>query len=101
LEAHESTPEVREAAVTAQGLAAAATLLSQPYTLVVTNVPFLSRSKMGTVLGRHIDEVFSEERTELATVFLTRLFSFLAEKGCVAIVSPQNWLFLQRSLSQT
>src|SRR5262249_24960415 len=78
LEAHEPTPEVRETAVTAQGLAAAAALLSQSYTLVATNVPFLSRSKMGTVLGSYIDEVFSDERTELATAFLTRLFSFLS-----------------------
>jgi len=94
LEAHESIAEVRETAVTAQGLATAAALLSRHYVLVATNVPYLGRAKMDALLGKYVDEAFPEGRTELATAFLIRIFSMLTGDGCAAIVSPQNWLFL-------
>lgn len=94
LEAGGASAEMREVAVAAEGLAAAAALLSRRYVLIATNVPYLSRAKMGATLGSYIDQVFPEERTELAVAFLVRIFLLLTAGGSAAVVSPQNWLFL-------
>lgn len=86
-------PDVREAAVTAQGLEKAAELLARRFTLVATNVPYLSRAKMAPLLGQYIDEHFHAERAELANVFLSHATSRLGAVS--AIVSPQNYLFMK------
>ena len=85
--------DAHEAAVTAQGLAKAAELLSKKFTLVATNVPYLARAKMAPQLGKYIDTYFPIERTELANVFLINITNERAHTS--AIVSPQNYLFMK------
>ena len=86
--------ETAERSVAAQGMARAAELLAERYTLVVTNVPYLARGKQSDVLktfaaGRHADA-----KADLATLFVSRSFDWLAPHGAQAVVTPQNWLFL-------
>ena len=84
----------REASVMAQGLAKAAILLNQKYTLISTNVPYLVRGKQGEVLQKFCNENYREARNDIATVFLERCLKLCAEHGTVSTVMPQNWLFL-------
>ncbi|OHX35340.1 restriction endonuclease subunit M [Methylomonas sp. LWB] len=87
-------------ALTAKGLLDAAKLLDGRYHLVVTNVPYLARSKQDEVLKDYCAAHYSEAKNDLANVFLERCLE-LARKpkgtqgaGVVQIVMPQNWLFL-------
>lgn len=84
--------EDSELAVVAQGLARAATLLAERYTLVATNVPYLARGNQAAVLAQHCDSHFTDAKTDLATCFIERCRSLLAPSGAAALVTPQNWL---------
>jgi hypothetical protein len=86
--------EGAEVGVVAKGLAHAATMLSQKYHLVVTNVPYLKRSKQNQTLRRFCESNFSDAKEDLATVFLDRCLSLCLSGGIAAVVLPQNWLFL-------
>lgn len=80
----------------AEGVARAARLLAGTYTLVATNVPFLSRTKHTDKLITFCDYHYPNSKNELATVFIERCRCFTSHKGTYVTVSPQNWLFLGR-----
>lgn len=86
------------------GTIRAAQLLSRTYTLVATNVPYLSRGSHGDPLRQFADATYPEAKNDLATLFVERCLQFVAASddargnpvgaGSVAAVTPQNWLFL-------
>ncbi|MDL2268641.1 BREX-1 system adenine-specific DNA-methyltransferase PglX [Desulfosarcina sp. OttesenSCG-928-A07] len=103
----EQNEENREAAVVAQGLARAATLLAGKYHWILTNVPYLARGKQDEVLRNFCTKHYPEAKNDLATVFLDRCLELAAPPakkkqaggeflpgGTVSVVLPQNWLFL-------
>jgi hypothetical protein len=94
LEHERDDDEKTERAVTAQGMAKAAELLSGEYTLAITNVPYLGRGQQSDVLKEFADNRFKEGRADLSTTFLQRTFFLLGREGTAALVTPQNWLFL-------
>ena len=83
-----------EMAVTARGLAKAAEILAGQFTLVATNVPYLTRGKHDDVLKDYCERVHPGAKADLATCFLERCLSFCENGGSTALVTPQNWLFL-------
>jgi hypothetical protein len=89
-----SASERYELGVVAEGLAKAAELLAERYTLVVTNVPYLGRGKQDDMLKEHIEKHYPLGKADLATAFVLRCLEFCAEGGTEALVTPQNWLFL-------
>ena len=78
----------------AEGVAKAARLLADTYTLVATNVPYLKRGKQNEVLMQFCEVHYPEARADLATVFIERCRTFTTPHGSYALVTPQNWLFL-------
>ena len=78
----------------ALAVARTAELLARQYTLVATNVPYLSRGKQGDVLKDFIELSHGRAKADLATAFLERCRSFCSPDGAYAVVTPQNWLFL-------
>jgi hypothetical protein len=84
-----------ELAVAAQGVSAAAELLVRRFTLVITNVPYLGRGDQDPVLAQYCEVHFSRGKADLATSFLERTIKLAAQGGSLALVSPQNWLFLK------
>lgn len=84
--------EVFGAAV--RGAFRAARLLANTYSLVVTNVPYLTRIRHGSALLSVGDRSYSDSKSDLATMFLVRLERLAGRGGTYSLVSPQNWLFL-------
>ncbi|WP_415668840.1 Eco57I restriction-modification methylase domain-containing protein, partial [Vibrio rarus] len=78
----------------AQGLLKAASLLVDKYQWVITNVPYLSKSKHTDVLKQEIEDNYPLSKSDLATVFLEKSFELSKTGGVSSIVLPQNWLFL-------
>ncbi len=83
-----------EMAVTARGLAKAAEILAGQFALVATNVPYLGRGKQDPVLQDYCDKFHPEAKADLATCFVERCLIFCKGGGTAALVTPQNWLFL-------
>ena len=83
--------DLQERAVAAQGMAKAASLLSNTYTLVLTNVPYLGIRRQGAALKAHLERYFYDARHDLANAMQARL-SRLAEET-VGIVITNSWLF--------
>ena len=77
----------------AVGVAHAAEILARQYTLVATNVPYLTRQKQADTLRTYIDTRFPEAKANLATAFMARCRELSVLGGTYAIVIPQNWLF--------
>ncbi len=84
----------QEAAVVAQGLAKAASLLAGQYQWVITNVPYLARGKQSDTLRKFCEQHYPAAKNDLATVFLERCLELCVDGGTSSIVLPQNWLFL-------
>ncbi len=94
MEAEDTTDETRERAIAAAGMVKAADLLGgRLCTLVLTNVPFLSKTKFDPVLLSYCESHFPDTKSNLAACFVQRLVAFLAQHGTVALVSMQTWLF--------
>ncbi len=94
LETEQQGEAQHEAAVVAQGLAKAATLLADQYQWVITNVPYLARGKQSDRLRDFCERHYPEAKNDLATVFLDRCLELCSQGGTSSIVLPQNWLFL-------
>ena len=86
--------DLNEIGVAAQGMAQAAKLLGDYYGLVVTNVPYLGRGKQDDLMMDYCQRVHPQAKADLATCFVERALGFCASGGSVALVTPQNWLFL-------
>jgi hypothetical protein len=91
---NEIDTELLERGVIASGIAKAGDLLSKKYTLQITNVPYLSRSKQDEVLSNYCDEHYKEAKGDLANVFLEKMLKSNLKGGISCTVMPQNWLFL-------
>jgi hypothetical protein len=93
--AQESQDDIaHEMAVTARGLAKAAEILAGQFTLVATNVPFLGRRKQGVSLAKFCEDTYRHSKSDLATCFLERCLNFCQSDASIAMVLPQNPLFL-------
>ena len=90
----EQSEEQQQVAVIAQGLTKAAMLLAGRYQWVITNVPYLARSKQIERLRDFCQQHHSAAKNDLATAFLDRCLELCIEGGTSSIVLPQNWLFL-------
>ena len=78
----------------ARGLVRAARLLAGRYDVVATNVPYLARGKHNPELAAFCAQEYPHAKADLATVFLQRALKWLRPGGVLALVTPQNWLFL-------
>jgi hypothetical protein len=82
-----------EMAVTARGLAKSAEILAGQFTLVATNVPYLGRGNQNESIKDYCKTYHSAAIADLATCFVERSLGFCKNRGSVAFVTPQNWLF--------
>ena len=87
--------EMAEMAVAAQGIAKAAEILARRHTLVITNVPYLMRTKQQQPLVEFLEEYYAESNTDLATCFIDRCIDLSDHLGSAAVVTQQAMLFLR------
>jgi hypothetical protein len=96
LEGEMPNDERRELAIAAKGILSAARLLSQTFTLIATNVPYLGRGKQNADLREYCEESHPDAKIDLATCFVDRCLNLRTSGGSAALVTPQSWLFLHR-----
>ena len=81
--------EQLERGVMAAGIAKAGQLLTNKYTLQITNVPYLSRGKQDLVMADFIEKHYPEAKGDLATVFLEKMLESNTAGGISCSVIPQ------------
>ncbi|NOU26846.1 MAG: SAM-dependent methyltransferase, partial [Polyangiaceae bacterium] len=86
--------EDAELAVVAQGIARAAAILAERYTLIATNVPYLKRGKQTEALQEHCEHFHDDAKGNLACAFVDRCLRIAAPGGTIAVVSINEMLFL-------
>ena len=86
VEAEAGDPATAVLGAAATGIARAANYLSRNYTLVVTNVPFLSFNRQADDLKRYIEKYHRHARHDLAAVFLDRWWMSDRGSSSVAVV---------------
>jgi hypothetical protein len=82
-----------EMAVTARGLAKAAEILVGEFTLVATNVPYLSNRRQCDELKDYCTDAYADAKNDLGVTFMLRLLEFCSRSGSLALVMSQYWLF--------
>ena len=94
--ASESNDDTWDIAIAARGLLDAARLLNGRYSMVVTNVPYLTRSTQSDALRDYCEKYYFDAKNDIANVFLERCLELCAPEGAgvVQLVMTQNWLFL-------
>src|SRR5690606_27378203 len=83
-------PAHSELAVVAQGLAKAASILTERYTLVATNVPYLGRGDQVVQLAEYCERLHAAAKADLATCFVERIATVTLKGGAAAMVVPRN-----------
>jgi hypothetical protein len=91
LQTEASDPAVAVLKADAVGIARAAAYLGRRYSLVVTNVPYLKRSRQDARIAAYCDTHHYDARHDLALAMLDR-FSDCAD--VIASVAPHGWLFM-------
>ncbi len=87
-------PDRAAVGVAAQGIAVAASLMARQFTLVATNVPYLARGKQSEEMKAYLKDKHDAAKADLATAFVERCLEYCSRGGSTALVTPQNWLFL-------
>jgi len=91
--AREKDPQRLLAGASAVGLVQVGALLSRRFTLVVTNVPYLSIQRMPDAVADFLTTRYPNSANDLATVFIERCLQLAS--GTTALVVPLGWLFLR------
>lgn len=86
-------PSMAVLSADASSITRAAELLSNRYSLVVTNVPYLARRNQEERLAKFVGRRYKNAAANLATACISRMREMAAVGGDIGVVSPQNWLF--------
>jgi hypothetical protein len=91
----EKDDEKSEMRVVALGLAKAADILTSKFDFIPTNVPYKNKGGLNEYLQKYLENFHVKAKSALETAFMERCFMLLKPNGSVALVLPQNWLFLK------
>jgi len=69
-------------------------LLSARYDVVCTNPPYMGSGNMSPTLQRHIERHYTPGKHDLFSAFILRNLELASDRGLVAMVTQQSWMFL-------
>jgi len=82
-----------ETIVVSKGLITAANILSNEYSWITTNVPFRQMEDCCSELKDFAKYSYTEAKTDLSTVFQSRILKLLSQNGISSSVIPQSFLY--------
>ena len=68
--------------------------LSQTYSAIVMNPPYMGTGNMNPVLSKYVKENYEEGKADLATVFVQMAAERLEPNGNYGFIIPPSWMFL-------
>ena len=70
-------------------------LLSRKYDVVAANPPYMGSKNMGTILKKYVEHHYKPGKRDLYASFILRCLELAKERGRVAMVTQQSWMFLR------
>jgi len=70
-------------------------LCRKRYNVVATNPPYMGSKNMGKALKEYVQSVYPEGKRDLYAAFIQRNREWVKERGIVAMVTQQSWMFLR------
>ena len=89
------TFEELEARKTIQQLIRIGITLSQQYTSVITNPPYMATKYMPEVLKKHVISNYPKLKSDLFAVFVKRCHELCMNYGQMGFLTPYVWMFIQ------
>ncbi|WP_176692345.1 BREX-1 system adenine-specific DNA-methyltransferase PglX [Liquorilactobacillus vini] len=71
-----------------------ASLLSQKYTISVTNPPYMGSGKMNQVLKKYVQKKYPDSKADLFSVFMEKVGDLTSKSGYFAMITQHSWMFL-------
>ncbi|MCR5718385.1 MAG: SAM-dependent methyltransferase [Oscillospiraceae bacterium] len=71
-------------------------MLTQKYSVVITNPPYMGVSGMHTELSAYVREHFPDSKSDLFACFIERCGQLTAPHGFYAMITMHSWMFLYR-----
>ena len=68
--------------------------LTDKYTAVVANPPYMGSGNMNPELSRYVNENYKDGKADLFSVFMLLSESLLVENGKYGMINMQSWMFL-------
>lgn len=68
--------------------------LTDKYTSVVANPPYMGSGNMNADLSKYVKENYEEGKADLATVFVQMMMERVIQNGAYAYIIPPSWMFL-------
>ena len=86
----------QEIGISASGLADSAEILSNSYSLILTNPPYRKLGDLSEKMFEFFTHNYDDAKRDIATVFIKRCLELCHSKmGTLCCVVPQNWMFLK------
>lgn len=70
--------------------------LSQKYSIVCTNPPYMGSGNMGNKLLDYIKKNYSNSKTDMYSVFIERCWNMTEKNGFFGMITQHSWMFLSR-----
>jgi len=70
-------------------------ILARRYDVVATNPPYMGSGNIGPVLKEYINRHYGPGKHDLYATFILRCLELAQEKGRIAMVTQQSWMFLR------
>lgn len=70
-------------------------LLSRRYDVVAANPPYMGSKNMGPVLKKYVERHYPLGKRDLYAAFILRCLELATDRGRVAMVTQQSWMFLR------
>ncbi|MFG4004595.1 BREX-1 system adenine-specific DNA-methyltransferase PglX [Flavobacterium aquidurense] len=68
-------------------------ILTNKYTALVANPPYMGQKKMNNELKGYLDKNYSNSKSDLMTVFIEMTPNMLSKNGILGIVTLDSWMF--------
>ncbi len=68
--------------------------LTDKYTAVVANPPYMGSGNMNSELSRYVNDNYKDGKADLFSVFMLLSESLLVENGKYGMINMQSWMFL-------
>ena len=69
-------------------------ILSSTYHCVIINPPYMGSKKMPEIMKKYLKTHYPDSKSDLFAVFIERGLEFTKEKGFLAMITMQSWMFL-------
>lgn len=69
-------------------------LLSQKYTVICTNPPYMNGSYMPKELKKYVEKEFKDYKSDLFSAFMVRELQLCKDDGYVGMLTPYVWMFI-------